>query len=1012
MSQSVYLNRLHVQDFRTFGDFELALPPGPGVTIVWGPNGLGKTNLFAAIEWGLTNKVERLWQTKASHAEKAASLRRDGTGEPSVTLSYTDGMVIRRTLDVVTPAGFEETLMNDGWPTKEFPTALRFTHLLGQSADQHLVRMEENERWTYVGPITRLKEVWDIQRKLGAQFTRESTRFSTQATEALANTKAELERFVGLRDQRDRLRDLARAAQAVSPEDSVVAVADIMRQLRTVYELEWGVSTPRDAAEMLADLGTAIQRSIEQWRSIRSKLDFKYAEIDRHTKVVAAIADLTIRIEDNDKESDSAAALAETFRVAAAEVEKERDAALKRHFAAADRVTELGKLRSLVQRSREVAQRKEDVSSKLSDVHSRRLVATVGTEPTRAALIAAEEAAQAAAEAKRRLGRAATLVAQVQTVEELERGCLAKEALWKQSCGRSTEVCDRIDELSDRIRVIAMAAAELKARLKFERQRADAIFGAVAVIAEAINSDVSDCPVCGTPHPPGRLKELVKSTASSHSPHLAELEAELASQEVEESRLSEERARLEEEKRQLEHTRHATEQARGEVERQLSQLKAEPEFAGAALETMSTVARTTLDQAQSAAADAISRAASAGNVDDLRVNLQERLKQVETLNREYAEVAAAAEDTDSAAREVASRIAAFCKPLGLSGEWQSNLTATIALAVQEEERASGMLRDLEGKLSAATGSTQEAAAKLREVKCQRGQLEAELQARQGEGSQLTESWLRSGLNEPVGTETLQNAIEGAEKKLVELTAMTVRHEGLVSGLAGWKSAGELNRCEEFIASWLVRKQCDSEEALLDLLMEEVRVKEKRLHKLAEVERQRERIRNIVKDQNRRIQEVTLQPLNGLLNAFTSVLMTQQSHEMRLDCRFGVGAVAGIVAKDLNGKQVNPELYLSEGQLGAVNLALLFSANLTYPWSRWPALLIDDPLQYSDIISASAFMDLVCNLVRERNLQVILSTHDSSEADFCRRKCVAADIPTQDCQLLANSQNGVQFRAAW
>jgi len=1009
---SLYLNRIEIRDFRTFGCFELALPPGPGVTILWGANGLGKSNLFAALEWGLTSKVERLWQTKATAIERFAALRRDGTGDPCVKLSYTDGTVIERTSDSVTPEGFESRLTDEGWPAAEFATALRFTHLLGQSVDQHLVRMDDTQRWTYVGPITRLKEVWDIQRKLGGPFTRELNRFVEQATEAVASTKLERDRFLALRGQRDRLRDLARAAQAVSPEQAGVAVADIMRQLRTVYGLDWPVSSPRDATDLLADQGSAIQKSLEHHRSYRASIDLKHADIERNMKVIATIADLTARLQVNLAERESLSARGETLKANAAELANERAAAKKRHAEAAERFAQLNNLRELEQQLTEYIRQKEGILIKVADIRSRRQAITVEMEPTRVALAAAETAAHVASEANQRLGHAAVLAAQVQALEEAERDYLAMAWNWKQTSHRSAESSERITVLLDRANVLVTELAEVKARLKFVRHRADAIHGAVAMIAEAMNDDVCNCPVCLTTHKPGRLKELARAAAAIHSPHLAEMEAEVARREAEIARVSEERARLEEESKQLDRVRLASEQARGEFERQENRLKVEPEFAGAARDALPALAKEFLARAQNAADDAHARAQAAGDVKALRSILHERLEQIENLERPEAEARATAERAEASVRDVTSRIGAICNAVGLGSEWRTIFATTIELAVQAEDSSLTTLRKAEAKMSVVEGSLQEIAARLKEVEYVRGQLEAEVQARQAEATLIMDTWRRSGLKEPIGTESLQEAIEVAEKNLAELAAMKVRHEGLIAGLAAWSSAVELKRCEETIADWVLRKQCAGEDALIEALTENIRIKEKRCDALGEIDRQREQIRNTVKDQNRRIQETTLQPLNGLLNAFSSALVTLQSHEMRLDCRFGIGAGTGILAKDVRGNQVNPELYLSEGQLGAVNLALLFSANLTYPWSRWPALLIDDPLQYSDIISASAFMDLICNLVQERKLQVILSTHDSSEADFCRRKCVAAGIPTQNCQLLANSQDGVQYRTSW
>lgn len=1009
---NLYLNRLEIIDFRTFGRFELDLPPGPGVTILWGCNGLGKTNLFAALEWGLTNKVERLWETKGTDEQKLAALRRDGTGQPSVKLSFTDGSVIERKENGVTPEGFERLLMNEGWPTAEFATALRFTHLLGQSSDQHLVRMDDTKRWTYVGPITRLKEVWDIQRKLGGQFTRELNRFAGQAAQEVASAKVERDRFLELREQRDRLRDLAQANQAVSPEQAGEAVVDVMRQLRTVYGLDWPLSRVRNVTELLADQGLAIQKSIEQWRSYRTGLDLKHADIERYMKINAAIAALSGRKKVNATEWGSQSAQLETLKATAVQLANERSTAKERHGLASEQFLQLDSLRTLEQQSTEHIRQHKALLDKHSDIRVRRQTAIAETEPMRVALASAEAAAKVSIEANNRLGRVAILAAQLQALEEAERDCLEKETAWKETHCKLSESREQITFLSDRINILSAERAEVNARLTFIRSRTDAIHGAVATIAEALSHEICDCPVCCTQHKPGVLKELARSAIARSNPQMAEIEADVAKRDAELAQLSEKRARLEEECRQFDKIRLTSEHAREEVDRQVNRVKTEPEFAGAVRDTLQAVVSDLLVRAQTAATDALARAQATGNVETLRSNLQTRLEQIECMEHEEAEARTIAERVEATATDATSRIASFCTALGLNAEWRSVLPNKIESAVQEEEISNVALREVEAKLSSVDGLVQETAEKLKEIEYQRGQIDAEVQARQAEASLILDTWQSSGLEHPIGTEALKNAIERAEKHLNELTVIKVKHEELIVGLTAWASADELKRCEEAIANWSARKNCNQEEELAEVLEEDIRIKEKRLDDLTMIDRQRDSIRNAVREQNRRIQEVTLQPLNGLLNAFTSALVTQQSHEIRLDCRFGIGAGAGILAKDIRGNQINPELYLSEGQLGGVNLALLLSANLTYPWSRWPAMLIDDPLQYSDIISSSAFMDLICNLVQERKLQVILSTHDSSEADFCRRKCIAAGIPTQDCQLLANSQEGVQYRNSW
>ena len=68
--------------------------------------------------------------------------------------------------------------------------------------------------------------------------------------------------------------------------------------------------------------------------------------------------------------------------------------------------------------------------------------------------------------------------------------------------------------------------------------------------------------------------------------------------------------------------------------------------------------------------------------------------------------------------------------------------------------------------------------------------------------------------------------------------------------------------------------------------------------------------------------------------------------------------------------------------------------------------MDDPLQHNDVIHASAFMDLLRQMVRELDYQVILSTHDSAEADFLIRKCRSAGIPHRVHELLPHGDEGL------
>jgi len=87
---------------------------------------------------------------------------------------------------------------------------------------------------------------------------------------------------------------------------------------------------------------------------------------------------------------------------------------------------------------------------------------------------------------------------------------------------------------------------------------------------------------------------------------------------------------------------------------------------------------------------------------------------------------------------------------------------------------------------------------------------------------------------------------------------------------------------------------------------------------------------------------------------------------------------------------------------------LCAASTAYPWSRWRALLLDDPLQHNDIIHTAAFIDVMRNMVELQGYQLIMSSHDRSESDFIARKFNAAGLACTRIELTAPSEKGVVY----
>jgi DNA repair protein SbcC/Rad50 len=106
--------------------------------------------------------------------------------------------------------------------------------------------------------------------------------------------------------------------------------------------------------------------------------------------------------------------------------------------------------------------------------------------------------------------------------------------------------------------------------------------------------------------------------------------------------------------------------------------------------------------------------------------------------------------------------------------------------------------------------------------------------------------------------------------------------------------------------------------------------------------------------------------------------------------------------------IDPVLVHSEGQMAALAVSMLCAASLTFPWSRWKALVLDDPLQHNDSIHAAAFADLMGNLISAEGYQILLSTHDVAQAEFLQRKFRSRRIPCTTLSLLGIGKEGVEW----
>src|SRR3954468_19628505 len=98
------VTRLRLRDFRSYAAAQLAL--GPGLTVVHGRNGAGKTNLLEGLYFGLTGRScrttnEREVQRFGADAARVEVEARDADGAHELTVGFRPGEAKRLRADGV-----------------------------------------------------------------------------------------------------------------------------------------------------------------------------------------------------------------------------------------------------------------------------------------------------------------------------------------------------------------------------------------------------------------------------------------------------------------------------------------------------------------------------------------------------------------------------------------------------------------------------------------------------------------------------------------------------------------------------------------------------------------------------------------------------------------------------------------------------------------------------------------------------------------------------------------------
>ena len=973
---------ISIEGFRAYRR-KAELSFGDDLTVLFGPNGFGKTSVFDAIDFAFTGEIGRLQTRSEERFRRVAAHLDSEIGGSEVALTVGINGETHRLLRRVTKRKSADL---DGISLDRKATIERLTGWRGSGADRienmislfratHLFSQEHQELAREFQPDCRLPP--DVVARLLAYEDYHATRAKVSdvrdiATKQIQALDHEIEETAGQAEvESEELESLGRALQGESPNEDLSALVEAIAKRVVAAGIEAASVEPRT----------------ETVRSWRTALETRSSSLGRRSETLRACAGLLeelprrreelVRAEARLENVNSRVALASKRTSEARERLRERTAQIDRQE---------GRLRYLVGRRDTLAWIEENeglhaalrtevaaTSERLS--HNARDLDRLGDR----------EKSLSATLSEREARRASAAGALGETQSELQRGRTILEGMegWQAKTRRMGSIGEEEERLSravaevqrseERLRAAVQEAVEDEHRLTVEIGTIEAKRGELSDLIGALEDHIEGgvCPTCGQDH--GSRQGLLDRISAQLGRELAT--DERMSRDAVRTRVGELRSSIEEV------------EGRGKlVTHQLAELAEERDMVAAEVEEF----RGLMEHF----------AIPVGNdADTARNEVTAKCALLERQSGNWsAEAARAAEESETARSEWEATTKSMRRVQEEVSELKNSLeSASRRLArLLEDPRNQGdvglgspgeTVREQSQSTDAAVASTQKLLERERETRRSDEESlsagKADLASSERESSALVSEIAKLGDR----CRTIESALSRAEVDPGEDQGAVLGRARVVA-----EELSVVNGLIEDVASAELVIDSATTRAAYRRLQSRLAERRSAMSELGStrdvyvrwLEYFREVLALVASEQDKAVSRFTRE-----YGPRTSVIQRRLRSVYGFDDIEIRGEESKILVRVLrDGKLLRPTDYFSQSQQQTLLLGLFLTACVSQTWSGLAPVFLDDPIAHFDDLNIFAFLDLIDGLLNDYGAgkrQFVVSTSDQKFLELAREK---------------------------